>query len=60
MNPGNVWWLVFAGRWDRRPGTARRLSPDEVAYATFVLTGKQVLPHSGTPIPRMTLADGQS
>jgi hypothetical protein len=35
-------------------------APDEVAYATFLLTGKHVLTYSGTPVPRVTLADGQS
>jgi hypothetical protein len=91
MNPGNVWWLVFAGRWDKKAGDGAAAlagcekdywqdgkgaglrdafcnsaapggipTPDEVAYATFVLTGKKVLPYSGTPIPRLTLADGQS
>jgi hypothetical protein len=91
MNPGNVWWLVFAGRWDNKAGDGAAALvgceqtywqkgeraglrdafcnsaapgglplPDEVAYATFVLTGKKVLPYSGTPVPRMTLVDGQS
>jgi hypothetical protein len=91
MNQGNVWWLVFAGRWDKKAGDGAAAlagcekdywqageraglrdafcnsaapggipARDEVAYATFVLTGKHVLPYSGTPIPRLTLADGQS
>ena len=91
MNQGNVWWLVFAGRWDNKAGDGAAAlagcekdywlagkragltapfcnsaapggnpKPDEVAYATFVLTGKQVLPFSGTPIPRLTLNDGQA
>ena len=89
MNPGNVWWLVFAARWDQHaPDGADALvkcemtywqvheqaglrdafcnaaapggvpSSDEVGYATFVLTGKQLVPYSGIEVPRLTLADG--
>jgi hypothetical protein len=89
MNPGHVWWLVFAGRWDKKAGDGAAAlaacenvywqageqaglrdafcnsaapggipTPDEVGYATFVLTGKQTPTYSGTPIPRLTLADG--
>jgi hypothetical protein len=90
MNQGDVWWLVFAGRWDLHAGAgvaalvaceknfwaagdrAELRDPfcnsaapggiptaDEVAYATYVLTGKKVLPFSGTFVPRVTLVDGQ-
>ncbi len=89
MNPGNVWWLVFAARWDQhatdgadalvkcemtywqtgeqaglRDAFCNAAAPggvpssDEVGYATFVLTGKQLVPYSGTAVPRLTLADG--
>jgi hypothetical protein len=89
MNPGNVWWLVFAARWDQhaadgadtlvkcemtywqageeaglRDTFCNSAAPggvptsDEVGYATFVLTGKQLVPYSGTPVPRLTLDDG--
>ncbi len=91
MNPGDVWWLVFAGRWDQsaadgantllkcemtywQAGEQAGLSDtfcnaaapggvptsDEVGYATFVLTGKQLVPYSGTAVPRLTLDDGGS
>ena len=31
---------------------------DEVAYATYLLTGHQVMPYSRMVVPRLTLADG--
>jgi hypothetical protein len=95
MNPGHVWWLVFAGRWSEKAGDGAAAlakcekdywqpdagtseqaglrspfcnaaapggppTPDEVAYATFVLTGKAAPPYSGTPVPRVTLADAKA
>jgi hypothetical protein len=89
MDPGSVWWMVFAARWngDAAAGAAKLVqcnkvywrsndpggiadqacnaanpgampTQDEVGYATFVLTGKQLIPYSRTPVPRFTLDDG--
>jgi hypothetical protein len=89
MNPGSVWWLVFAARWDQHaPDGAAKLvdcfakywtdgkgagladafcnaaspggapSADEVGYATYLLTGRQLMPYGKTPVPRLTLHDG--
>jgi hypothetical protein len=33
---------------------------NETGYATYILTGKQALPYSGTALPRFTLNDGKS
>jgi hypothetical protein len=88
MNPGSVWYLLYAGRWskdafdgglmlvrcwndywvDGDPGGMKDqicnsahpgdVTQDEVAYATYLLTGNLMLPYSGTPVPRWTLDDG--
>jgi hypothetical protein len=34
------------------------VTQNEVAYATYLLTGNQMLPYSETPVPRWTLDDG--
>jgi hypothetical protein len=88
MDAGDVWWLLFAGRWDQNaqsgaiglfrcwdlywsqsksppigdwcvncsPGTTP--NQDEVAYATYLLTGEPVVPFGGIKAPRWTLNDG--
>jgi hypothetical protein len=88
MNPGSVWYLLYAGRWSKDafdgglmlvrcwkdywvngdPGGMKDqicnsahpgdVTQDEVAYATYLLTGNLMLPYSGTPVPRWTLDDG--
>lgn len=88
MNPGSVWWMVFAARWDKEAaaGAAKLVNcyntywkdgkpggvadtfcnsansggtptTDEVAYATYLLTGTQLMPYSRTVVPRYTLND---
>ena len=89
MDPGSVWWMVFAARWDNEAaaGAAKLVdcyntywkdgdpggladefcnsansggmpTPDEVGYSTYLLTGTQLMPYSGTAVPRFTLNDG--
>ncbi len=88
MNPGSVWYLLFAGRWSKDafdgglmlvrcwndywvngdPGGLKDpvckqahpgdVTKNEVAYATYLLTGNQMLPYSEIPVPRWTLDDG--
>ena len=88
MDPGSVWWMVFAARWDNvasagatklvdcyntywKDGDPGHLAdefcnsansggmptPDEVGYSTYLLTGTQLMPYSGTAVPRLTLDD---
>jgi hypothetical protein len=91
MNPGQIWWLLFAERWshDRRIGadnvakcyndvwgggdlgnafkymfchnanTGQVPTRNEVAYAVYLLTGKDMLGFSGAKVPRWTLDDGR-
>jgi hypothetical protein len=88
MNPGSVWYLLFAGRWggDAFNGGTKlvrcwkdywargspggmadpncnaahpgQVTQDEVGYATYLLTGSQMLAYARTPVPRFTLNDG--
>jgi hypothetical protein len=88
VHAGDVWWLLFAGRWGQdatgglmaltrcwdlywsqsktptigdscvncSPGTTP--NQDEIAYATYLLTGKPIESFSGITAPRWTLNDG--
>ncbi len=91
MNPGQVWWLLFAERWSQdsqvgadnlkncynevwgsghlgnafkymfchNANTGSVPTRNEVAYAIYLLTGKDELGFSGTKVPRWTLDDGR-